>query len=235
MEQEEIGKRIMRLRKSKNLTQEQLAEFLGISGKAVSKWERGINLPDISLLPLIASQFQIGISELLTGKAEAITVEKNKKAKWYIMFLIFIIILLFLWIIYFYSSFHVFNVKSNDSNFIVDGYIFLNPKQNILIINNIQSINDKSNKYMKILGVKVIEPNSRKTLFSYKNAAVNTNDYNLNLKTKNELDEISIYVDNFNSNNLACGKINTLNLEIEFIDLNKNINLHTIELLIENP
>ena len=50
MNQEKIGKFIAERRKSKKLTQEQLAEKLGISDRAVSKWERGLNLPDASLM-----------------------------------------------------------------------------------------------------------------------------------------------------------------------------------------
>ena len=49
MNQEKIGKFISKCRKDKNLTQEALAEKLGISINAVSKWERGISFPDVSL------------------------------------------------------------------------------------------------------------------------------------------------------------------------------------------
>lgn len=50
MNQEKIGKFIAKLRKQKKLTQEQLAEKLGITKNAVSKWERGLGLMDLSLL-----------------------------------------------------------------------------------------------------------------------------------------------------------------------------------------
>lgn len=52
-------------RRRKNVTQEQLAEHLGISSQAVSKWERGEGLPDISLLPALALYFGVTIDDLL--------------------------------------------------------------------------------------------------------------------------------------------------------------------------
>lgn len=56
---------IKALRKNRNLTQEQMAEFLGVSSQAVSKWETNISYPDISLLPIIANFFGASIDELL--------------------------------------------------------------------------------------------------------------------------------------------------------------------------
>ena len=60
----DFGKRLKNLRKNANVTQEQLAEYLGISYQAVSKWETGIGLPDISLLPRIANFFETTTDEL---------------------------------------------------------------------------------------------------------------------------------------------------------------------------
>ena len=64
MNQEKIGAFIARRRKEKKLTQAKLASYLGITDRAVSKWERGESLPDISLIPEIANLFQISISDL---------------------------------------------------------------------------------------------------------------------------------------------------------------------------
>ena len=60
-----IGENIKKLRKQKDLTQEQLAEILGVSNAAVSKWERGETYPDISLLPVIARYFSVSVDEIL--------------------------------------------------------------------------------------------------------------------------------------------------------------------------
>ena len=60
-----IGENIKRLRTTKDITQEQLADFLNISNVAVSKWERGETYPDISLLPVLAKYFDVTIDTLM--------------------------------------------------------------------------------------------------------------------------------------------------------------------------
>ena len=60
-----FGENLKRLRLEKNLTQEKLAEFLGVSFQSISKWERGDTYPDITMLPSIASFFDVSVDELL--------------------------------------------------------------------------------------------------------------------------------------------------------------------------
>src|SRR5574344_950310 len=67
MDNARTGKLIYELRKEKALTQKQLADKLMISDKAVSKWERGLGCPDISLLSELASIFGINVEQLLYG------------------------------------------------------------------------------------------------------------------------------------------------------------------------
>ena len=68
MNQEKIGKFIAELRKEKNLTQSALAQQLGVSTNAVSKWERGICLMDMSLLRPLSKILDISVNELLYGE-----------------------------------------------------------------------------------------------------------------------------------------------------------------------
>ena len=63
-----IGKRIALLRKEKGLTQEELANHMGVSPQAVSKWENDQTCPDISALPKLARLFGVTVDELLEGK-----------------------------------------------------------------------------------------------------------------------------------------------------------------------
>lgn len=70
MEKTEVGEVIKRLRRAKNVTQEQLANFIGVSTPAVSKWESGISYPDISILPVLANYFSVTIDELLNYRSE---------------------------------------------------------------------------------------------------------------------------------------------------------------------
>jgi transcriptional regulator with XRE-family HTH domain len=68
MNQEKIGKFICELRKEKNLTQKELADKLNITDRAVSKWENGRGLPDLSLLMPLCKELDISINELLSGE-----------------------------------------------------------------------------------------------------------------------------------------------------------------------
>ena len=63
-----LGKRIQAARKRLGMTQEQLAEKLGVSGQAVSKWESDISCPDITALPTLADIFGLSVDELLRGQ-----------------------------------------------------------------------------------------------------------------------------------------------------------------------
>ena len=78
-----LGSNIMRLRKENDLTQEQLANGLGITYQAVSKWETGVSSPDISMLPLLADVFEVSIDELFgrgePAPASAPAAEKKQK------------------------------------------------------------------------------------------------------------------------------------------------------------
>ncbi|MBO5907088.1 MAG: helix-turn-helix domain-containing protein [Clostridia bacterium] len=80
MDQFKIGKFIAERRKEKNLTQLQLAERLNITDKAISKWERGIAMPDSSIMLELCTILGITVNDLLSG--EIITVDNyNKEAE----------------------------------------------------------------------------------------------------------------------------------------------------------
>ena len=72
-----LSERLKLLRKRKDLTQEQLADYMGISPQAVSRWETGATSPDISALPMLADLFGITVDELL-GVNE---IEKQKEIR----------------------------------------------------------------------------------------------------------------------------------------------------------
>lgn len=82
MDQIKIGRFIAECRKQKNLTQMQLAEKLGITDKAISKWECGIGYPDVALFPLIAELFEVDIGVLFgESKAEAENMNLDNEKK----------------------------------------------------------------------------------------------------------------------------------------------------------
>ena len=68
MNQDRIGKYILKKRKELNLTQEQLAEKLGVTNRSVSRWENGKTLPDLSIFRLLCETLNITLEELLSGE-----------------------------------------------------------------------------------------------------------------------------------------------------------------------
>lgn len=71
MDNVKIGNLINKLRKEKGMTQLQLAEKLHISDKTVSKWERGLGCPDVSLLTDLSQVFGVDLEKLLSGQLDA--------------------------------------------------------------------------------------------------------------------------------------------------------------------
>ena len=79
MDQIKIGTFLKLLRKEKNLSQEQLAEQLGVSNRTVSRWENGNNMPDISLLSEIAEFYDVSIPELIYGERKSENMREEAK------------------------------------------------------------------------------------------------------------------------------------------------------------
>ena len=67
MDHEKIGRLIRSLRREQGLTQLQLASLLGVSDKAVSKWERSLGCPEVSLLPMLSRIFGVDLGRMLQG------------------------------------------------------------------------------------------------------------------------------------------------------------------------
>lgn len=78
MNQEKIGRFIAECRKDKKLTQEQLAEKLGVTSKSISRWENGKTMPDISLFEPLCDELGISINELFKAKKINDKKETNK-------------------------------------------------------------------------------------------------------------------------------------------------------------
>ena len=71
MNQKKIGSFLKELRKEKGITQEEFAEKINVSGRTVSRWETGTNMPDISLLIEIAEFFDVSIPEIINGERKS--------------------------------------------------------------------------------------------------------------------------------------------------------------------
>lgn len=153
MNQEKIGEYISKKRKEKRLTQEELAEKLGVSDRAVSNWENGKNMPDLALFKPLCKELGITINDLMSGEdvndnkyieslEENIVdmvsdLEKKKKKKIRRLIVIFALILAIIISIPFINYYYEFDAKydsrvmkceieGNDIEFIATGQSVLN-------------------------------------------------------------------------------------------------------------
>ena len=79
MDQKKTGEFLKQLRKEKGLTQEQLAERFAVSGRTVSRWETGSNMPDLSVLVELADYYDVDIREIIDGERKSEKMDKELK------------------------------------------------------------------------------------------------------------------------------------------------------------
>ena len=162
MDLKTVGRYISTKRKDKNYTQEKLGELLGgVSGKTISKWERGINAPDISLLKDLSRELDVSVLEILNGYDDVndgnnddINDDNNdcvidgikyytsttKKRYIRIIFDLVIIVVLFFSCLFFINNYNrvkIYKINSKNNNYFVQGYIMYNQQKNVFIIKNI--------------------------------------------------------------------------------------------------
>lgn len=189
MDLKKVGRFIAQKRKEKDYTQDQLGEMLGISSNTLSKWERGVNAPDISLLSNISKILDVSLEELLSGErinedkkdstdsSEGIISgmkfytkqTKNKYLKYSAYSIILILFVFsFLFMITNYNQFKIFGITSKNSKTYVDGQIVFNQERNIIIINNIdlKDNNIATDKEERIQYLKVSLKSNNKIIFS---------------------------------------------------------------------
>ena len=81
MDATKVGKFIKDLRKKNNLTQKELGNKYNVTYQAVSKWERGINMPDVSLLREMSKDFNVSLEDILDGEVKDVDEEKKINVK----------------------------------------------------------------------------------------------------------------------------------------------------------
>ena len=79
MNNQTFGATIAALRKAQGMTQLELAEKMGVTDKAVSKWERDLSFPDVSSLPKLAEIFGVSVDELMQVKAAGAKMDETEK------------------------------------------------------------------------------------------------------------------------------------------------------------
>lgn len=225
MDQNKVGNLIKELRKKNNLTQEKFAEKYGVTYQAVSKWENGKNIPDISLLKQICDDYNININDLLEGKT--ITKKKvfNRKNILIILSILIITLVGVLYIIFHDDSFTFKTVTSNCSNFEISGSIAYNKNKSYLYISNIDYCGGTDNNLYKKIECTLYEEHGmiKEKIGSY------IYDKDENIKLNDFLKDVNFNIDNFAK---ECKNIenSSITLEITASDTNDKTTIYKIPL-----
>lgn len=199
MNQEKIGKFICELRKEKNWTQYDLAEKAIISRQAVSKWERGVTIPDSSTLLILSQLFDVTINELLLGERinskdnntkenmEKVTlgivddyINNKRKLKRIIKILIIVVIVLLnLFLIYYfinsYNSIKVYMINGDNDNFVIKDGILVMTKSKIYF--SLGDISSKNNMEIKSIELFSKINNKKKNIYFNDESSILLKDY----------------------------------------------------------
>lgn len=226
MDQEKISKFIKKLRKENNLTQKQLADKYEVTYQAVSKWENGINLPDVILLKQMSKDFNISLDEIFDGEYN-----KSKKGnkKLYIAIIIILILILAIISIILINAKNNYNyefktINSSCSEFKIKGSMAYNNSKSSIYISDISYCgSDYKEKYRNM---KCILYEKEKTIIK-KVSSYNYNGKEISLEEF--LKKVTFNVDNYSK---LCKKFKSgdLYLEIQMSNDNKKTITHKIPL-----
>lgn len=204
MNQEKVGKIIKKIRIENNLTQEKFAEELGVTYQAVSKWENGKSLPDISLIKEICNKYNIDINSFLDGD----NVKNKKNIKLIIIFLImfFILIVFLILLNHNDSNFEFKQISSSCSSFTLNGTAAYNKNKTSLSISDIDFCGDENDIIYDSLDCKLYEENGvKKNIISSCNSGKDKS-------LESYIKSIKINVNNYNS---MCKNFSDANMYIE--------------------
>ena len=230
MDQEKIGKFIKEIRIREKLSQQKFAEKYGVTYQAVSKWENGKNIPDITILKQMCNEYGMNLDDLLETK---ISPTKNKKTKvifsGVVFLLITFIILLF---IYFRNQnqnhFEFKTLSTTCNNFNLYGSIAYNDNKSSIYISNITYCGgDDTTEYSKIECTLYENVDKQKTEISKYHY---NDDSSITLEAF--LKDLHFHVDNYEKT-CEIYKENTLSLEIYATDCLGKITTYKIPLTLK--
>ena len=163
MDTEKIGQLIKKIRKENHLTQKQFADKYGVTYQAVSKWENGKNLPDVSLIKEICKDFNMNMESMLEG-----TLAKEKKKKRKIIFILGTLLLIILlgatFVIVFKNKndFEFKTISTTCKEFTLNGSIAYNNNQSSIYISNIDYCGKKDNTLYEEISCSLYEEKAGK-------------------------------------------------------------------------
>ena len=145
MDQEKIGNLLKKIRKENNLTQEKFAEKLGVTPQAVSKWETGKNIPDISVLKEIKKLYNMDLDSILDGENN----KKKNRLNYTVIGALVVLIIVLLVLIFIPKKKDDFTFKqigTTCNNFNINGTVAYNKNKTAIHISNIEYCGEVNNE-----------------------------------------------------------------------------------------
>lgn len=213
MDSEKVGNFIKEIRKKNGLTQKDLADKYGVTYQAVSKWERGLNLPDVALIKMMSDDFNISIEEILNGKE----VPKKKHKNIIILLIIILMIMISIIIILFIKANYSFKFKTLDTacpEFKISGSIAYDKNKSSIYISDISYCGESDDTKYKEIECNLYEQNNNITT-QISSCSVEKSDITLNEYLK----EIKINIDNYEQ---SCKSYSNESLYLEIKALNQD-------------
>jgi len=206
MEQEKVSNFIKKIRKDNNLTQKDLAEKYGVTYQAVSKWENGINMPDMVLLKKMSKDFNISLDDILEGNY------KSKKNNKIIIYILLSLVIISLVIVNIYnkrnSDFEFKTISTTCDDFTITGSLSYNNKKSAIFISNIEYCGEDNNEVYKNIECTLYESHNDKI------TKISSNNYNKqkSITLEDYLKNLTFTIDNYNS---TCKEYKETNLYLE--------------------
>ena len=225
MDQEKISNIIKEIRKKNNMTQKEFANKYNVTYQAVSKWENGRNLPDISILKKICDDYKIDLDDVFSCKKD-----NRKNYVFFTSLMISLGVIAFISIMFFMSRDNDFNFKmlsTNCRNFTISGSIAYNQNKSSIYISNVEYCGGDDNTMYQLISCSLYEEiGNEKILITdcgsqekitledfFKQFKINVDDYKQNCKDYLE---------------------NSLYLEIKAIDDDEKVFVYEVPLNLED-
>lgn len=231
MNQELIGKTIKEIRKKENLSQQKFAEKYGVTYQAVSKWENGKNIPDITILKEICKDYNLDLNEFLDAKIK----NKNNKLKYIIPISIITLVIIISILLFILipkknnNDFEFKTITSSCSDFNLYGSIAYNDSKSSIYISHIIYCGEEDETKYKEIECTLYESNGKTK------TEINKLNYNSKESTTlaDYLKDIRFNVDNY-ENTCKIYKENSLYLEIDAVDEQDKTITYKIPLTLED-
>ena len=220
MNQEKIGKFIKKIRQDNNLTQKDLADKLGVTYQAVSKWENGKNVPDIATLKEISKLFNINIDEILDGEKKEQNNNDNKLNNYiYPIILVVLIIALLIVGTVVYSNkqndFEFKTISSKCKDFKINGSAAYNKDKASIYISNVEFCGKEDTTKYKSISCTLYEVNEDTR------TKISDCDKKKNIDLEEFLKGVNINVNHFSK---SCKNLNRSSLLLEINAVNDDDN-----------